>query len=73
MRQGKETECLIARLGERGLTRDEARRLVRDALLITERANPGFDVVVRKLNLLGWDEDVMDRFSFEQVMFLCAE
>ena len=67
-------EVLLSRVAHRGVSPDEVPWLIRDVLnAVGQVREPAVDSVNRRLAMLGWDEEVLDEFSFALIICLAEE
>jgi hypothetical protein len=59
-------EVLLSRLSKKGVMPDELPGLLRDVLnIVSDRDTVAVDGLNLRLAMLGWQEDIVDEFSFE--------
>ncbi len=65
------SDNLILRLKKKGLMAVEIQRLIKDVIIITSKGGTFTATTVNHgLRQLGWDSDIMDELTFEQIMSL---
>ena len=70
----KEIDTLLSRLSRKGLIPAEVPRLVRDVLIIVSDAEGvTLSDINQRLEVLGWDQTIMDYFTFELIKSLTKE
>jgi len=64
-------DLLMYKLSNKGLTPVEIPRLVKDVLnIVSDGGEFTTDIINRKLRRLGWNEEIVDQFTFELIIAL---
>jgi hypothetical protein len=67
-------DALLRRLTHKGVSPDEVPWLIRDVLnVLAEAGELALNAVNRRLAALGWDEEILDKVTFELIIYLVEE